>query len=172
MRAYINKLRDKGYSRRKRGAFSRVLFKPNGRYVIKVARDPAFLLFAKMAIKSNNPHFPKFYDIQNRVYCNKKLILVYQVYKMERLQEFPRKYDGSPGYDEADSADSVVVSAAWKDPMRPTVQEWYERQTRNMQKALYKLSELARDHEYLCVDMHGYNFMRRGECIVITDPFS
>lgn len=184
--SFVNALEESDYNVKKlgQGVFGVVFDKPGSRDVYKVftARDKGYIDFLKY-VKANqdNPHLPRIYGgimranmpLNDVSYQGKDWIIV----RMEKLQPAGKIYP-----DELDMARYMQYAPVQK----PSEKEWSSKAHQLAAKKAWELKEefpqLAEVLDWIVanqdestgkyLDLHDENIMRRGDTVVIIDPYS
>jgi hypothetical protein len=165
------------------GFFGAVFSKPGSKDVYKVftEKDKGYLQYLQYVKQNqNNPHVPRIHGGLMRVqmplnrhsFQSKGWIIV----RMEQLSDmgpsFPDQGVMNMYIRSHPSFNSASISAARKlDVMTPPEMARFERKYPELAEVLAWVAANG-NRNGIKIDLHGDNFMFRGDTVVITDPFS
>lgn len=152
-----DRLEEAGYEQLGKGSFANVFRKPGAPYVLKLfdVADRGYKAFVNAAIKSNNPHFPKF--VKGMVRINDKYVAI----RMEPLK---------PASSEARINFQLVDRYIGGDITDDEIQMLEDIYGPAFTDALSIVMELIGSDSSFSEDFHNDNIMFRGSVPVITDP--
>lgn len=163
------------------GYFAVVFERPGGKDVYKLftAKDKGYLSYLQFVKQNqNNPHVPKIYGGLMRVkmplndskHHGEDWILV-RIEKLSDRGNHPELNSVTMNHYISSQPDFTSRHQSSKLPMKPNALKAFEKKYPQMAQVLKWIASNG-NRNGVTIDLHGDNYLFRGDTVVITDPFS